>query len=172
MTTTVITGFFGLRADAARAYESLVSGRVRPEAITVIHHEPPGVESFGIRHPAALTTDESSDAITARLERPDAVVLAGGAVSVAGPLAQAIAGAAPAEAPAEGEVEGPVATGLLHAGVSEHEARYVEAAVRRGGTLLVVRADEDEVAAVRELLEGAGGRRLHAIHEELPILRA
>jgi hypothetical protein len=166
MPTTVITGFFGRRADAAHAYEAIVRERVQPEEISVIHHDPPGIEAFGIRHPADRGVEASSDAITARLERPGTLVLADLGISIAGPIVESITEASP------GEGESAVTAGLARAGVSAYEAQYVEQAVRRGGTVLVVRADEDQVPAVRELFEGAGGRRLHAVHEELPVLRA
>jgi hypothetical protein len=74
-----------------------------------------------------------------------------GPVVAAGPLVAALAGAG------AGAVAGGLVGALTDQGVPEAHALYCAEVVRRGGALVVVRADEPRAARAAEIMRAAGG---------------
>jgi hypothetical protein len=77
-----------------------------------------------------------------------------GPVVAAGPLATAVAGLLGAGVGAlAGGVTGGLIGALVDMGVPETEAQYYSEGVRRGGTLVTVRAEDNMVARAREIMD-------------------
>jgi hypothetical protein len=72
-----------------------------------------------------------------------------GPVVAVGWLASTITGAA------VGAVAGGVVGAMTDAGVSEDDAHYYAESIRRGGSLVSVRASDEQAAAVEAILDGA-----------------
>jgi len=73
-----------------------------------------------------------------------------GPILAAGPIAVALAGAG------AGAVAGGLIGGLTDMGVSETHAEYYAEAVRRGGALVTIRADEDRADEAEQIIRRHG----------------
>jgi hypothetical protein len=73
-----------------------------------------------------------------------------GPIIAAGPIAAALAGAG------VGAATGGMLGALADMGVPGHEARYYEEAIRRGGTLVIIRADDEKAEAAQSVLDRHG----------------
>src|SRR5258705_13604918 len=98
MVTNVVSAFFVSRAGAADVLERLASFGVDPNAVSIIHREPPSVRELGIRHPAERT-EESGDSIASRLARPGTLVMADVGFAMAGPLLEGLTEGHPENTP-------------------------------------------------------------------------
>ncbi|MGZ8364461.1 MAG: hypothetical protein ACXW3D_10625 [Caulobacteraceae bacterium] len=78
-----------------------------------------------------------------------------GPVAAAGWLGSTLIGAAAGAA--TGGVAGGLIGALTEAGVSKEDAEVYAEGVRRGGTLVAVRADDDEIAQVQAVFSSLGG---------------
>ncbi len=74
-----------------------------------------------------------------------------GPVIAAGPLVAALFGAGVGAA--AGAATGGIVAALVHTGVTEPDAHYYAEGVRRGGTLVVITADENWVDTARSVME-------------------
>jgi hypothetical protein len=179
MTISMESAFFAGSASAARVLGELTSLGVDPEGISIVHRDPPTVRDFGIRHPAASGDGrdgdgDAGDGLAGRLSRAGTLVMADLGFAIAGPLVEVLAeGRGAALAREAGTGAGLVAAALARLGLSEYEARYLEEAVTRGGTVLVVPIGEGTNRdVVRSFLWSAGGRKVHDAHERPPVFRA
>ena len=117
------------------------------------------------REDARVRTDDNEASATAKGAVTGAVVgggaglaasLAGlaipgiGPIIAAGPIVATLAGAG------TGAVAGGLIGGLVDLGVPENDAQYYAEAVRRGGALVTVRADEGRADEVADILRAHG----------------
>jgi len=90
-------------------------------------------------------------ALTGALASLGSLVIPGvGLAVVAGPIIGALTGAV------AGGVTGGVVAALIDSGVSEEEAPYYAEGVRRGGTLITVKASDTDASRAREILSRHG----------------
>lgn len=134
MAKTVI-GLIDTAAQARLAVEELLHNGFRREDIGIVTRDPRAegeavfdgsIKGMAIGALAGLLLAASA-----------AVVPALGPVFVAGPMAGAALGA----------LAGGLASGLMQQGTPENEAHFYAEGVRRGGTLVTVNAENDELAA-------------------------
>jgi hypothetical protein len=134
MAKTVI----GLMEDAAqgkKVVEELLESGFRRQDIGFIARDVHG-EAEGVLK--GTLTGVAVGAITGMLLAASAFMVPGlGPVLVAGPMAGAAVGA----------LAGGLANGFMHEGVPEDEAHFYAEGVRRGGALVTVNAENDELAA-------------------------
>jgi hypothetical protein len=170
MATRAITALFDDYDDAARAVDKLEAEGIPHGDISIV------ANNEGDRHAARLPGDravprrdpeEESDAADgAGTGATLGTVLGGGAGLLAGLGLLAIPGVGPVVAAGwlvatvtgagVGAATGGLLGGLTGAGLSEHEAETYAEGVRRGGTLVTVRADEAQADRVLSILDQHG----------------
>jgi hypothetical protein len=172
MGENVVSAFFANRSNAARVLEQLASFGVDQEEVSILDRDPPSVRELGVRHPAEPLGVKATDAVTGRLARSGTLVMADLGFAMAGPLVEVLAEGrvAPGAHPTQVD-RGIIVGALTHLGLPEYEAMYLDEAVRRGGTVLVMRTGSDP-DSLRRFLDECGGRKLHEAHEQPPVLRA
>lgn len=182
MTTRTITHLYDTFDEAAHAVGALTSAGIPDREISLVgtdgqHGTAATDTSLGIAPPigaapiaptatpvvaTATAGDQHSTAVGAGAGATLGTVVGGGAGLLAGIGALAIPGVGPVVAAGwlvatlTGAGAGAAAGGLLGsltgAGVSEPEANVYAEGVRRGGTLLSVRADESQAAMIEDIL--------------------
>lgn len=150
MAKTVI-GLFDDFSQAQQVVQALVNGGFRREEVSLVRSDPNGEfsgsvstgEGNGGHGGGALAgagTGAALGGLAGLLVGLGALAIPGvGPIIAAGPIAAALGGAG------IGAVAGGLIGTLTDLGVPETEARYYDEGVRRGGTLVAVKADDDEV---------------------------
>lgn len=176
--TRTITRLFDSHTEALSAIEALERAGIDHDRISLISSNADGWHE-GHRHadgrkagPGDLNRDGEDDiAEGASKGAATGTLIGGGAGLLAGLGMLAIPGlgpvvaagwlAATAVGATIGAVAGSATGGLLgalkEAGHSEEEANVYSEGVRRGGTLVSVRAEDDEAGRIESLLDGARG---------------
>ncbi|MEA1832190.1 hypothetical protein U8607_08855 [Methylobacterium durans] len=169
MATRTITALFDDYDDAARAVDKLEAEGVPHGDISIV------ASNEGDRHAGRLASDatahssaanESDAADGAGTGATLGTVLGGGAGLLAGLGLLAIPGVGPVVAAGwlvatvtgagVGAATGGLLGALTGAGLSEHEAETYAEGVRRGGTLVTVRAEEVQADRVTAILDRHG----------------
>lgn len=153
MALTTYVASFDSHASATQAVHAL-------EAAGFSHDE---VSLLGGDRSTATTTDDSEGGTGAGVGATVGTMLGGGAGLLAGIGALAIPGLGPIVAAGwlvaaitgagAGAAAGGLLGGLVGSGVSESDAHLHAEVVRRGGTLVTVRADESRMAQARAILD-------------------
>jgi hypothetical protein len=169
MTGRTVTALFERYADAEAAIGKLEAAGIPHADIAILasqspdapHVSPPGTSPVAgeVEADTAGATGAGTGATVGGLIGGGAGLLAGlgmlaipglGPVVAAGWLVAGLTGAG------IGAAAGGLAGGLTGAGLSETEAAAYAEGVRRGGTLVTVRSDENRAAQVMSILNGAG----------------
>lgn len=158
----LVLALFPSAADAAAGARAVHAIGVTRERISVVsrNHDEEGALAEQMDATPGADIEDSRPA--ARFGELSAVALAAiaivmpgiGPIVAAGPLAAGLGEAA-------GHVAGGVASALESAGVGRHQAEAFEHEIRRGAVLLGVHAAQDDVAAIRDALAGAGAATVH-----------
>lgn len=154
-----VVGFFANRQDAENAVASLVNAGISRDHLGVIsrdYRDVPDTPKVGPLHETGGTDTTAGEG----------AAIGGIAGFAVGILALAIPGVGPILA------AGPLAAGLMGAGVgaaaggmigyfkdigvSDEEAEYYAEGIRRGGSVVTVKCDEDDVSKVTRLLNDNG----------------
>jgi len=157
MTKQIITGLYDTYDDAAQAVRDLAAAGVPDSDVSVVANN---VENqYALKQESNAAPDaESGGAI--------GMVLGGGAGLLAGLGLLAIPGVGPVVASGwlvataigagvgggAGAISGGVIGSLTSAGISREHAHVYAEGVRRGGTLVTARVDDDRAAAVTEII--------------------
>jgi len=149
MAKTVV-GFFDTYPEANRAQEELVRNGIRREDINIITNKERYSE---VKHEGASGTavGASTGAVVGGAAGLVAAMIPGvGPVLAAGPLISGLVGAG------AGAVAGGMMGALVDAGVPEEDAKLYEEGIRRGGTVLMVRADNNIAPQAAKIMNQAG----------------
>lgn len=159
MSTTVV-GLFDDRDDAHNAVQDLMAAGYGRERISLVATDPSGtyqryiVTADGNMAGEAAATGLTSGAVVGGLL---GILIGSGAIFfppagalVAGPIAGLIAGAA------AGAATGGILGGLIGLGIPQEHAETYAEGVRRGGTLISISVDENEVDRVHNILDRDG----------------
>jgi hypothetical protein len=154
MTRTVI-GLFRDANEAQAALQDLESAGFTREHLSLVAYDGSGQYSDYLGKNSELGSNTAKGAaaggVAGLLLGLAAVAIPGiGPIVAAGPIAAALAGAG------VGAATGGMLGALSDMGVPGHEAKYYEEAIRRGGTLLMVRADEGSVERAQAVLDRHG----------------
>lgn len=150
-----LVALFDSFGDAQSAVQDLVNNGIRRDEISLIATEESGETTKGSElghEPASAAAGGAGlgaalGGLAGLLIGLGALAIPGiGPVVAAGPLAAALAGAG------IGAVTGGLVGALVDSGVPEEEARYYAEGVRRGGTLVSVRASDDMVQQATDIL--------------------
>lgn len=168
MATRTITALFDDYDDAARAVDKLEAEGIPHGAISIVANNADDRHAGRLSaEPARRTAAEESDAADgAGTGATLGTVLGGGAGLLAGLGLLAIPGVGPVVAAGwlvatvtgagVGAATGGLLGALTGAGLSEHEAEAYAEGVRRGGTLVTVRAEEAQADRVTAILDRHG----------------
>lgn len=154
MTRTVI-GLFPDSNEAQAALHSLENAGFTRDHLSLVAYDGSGEYSSAAKDESELGSNTTKGAaaggIAGLLLGLAAVAIPGiGPVIAAGPIAAALAGAG------VGAASGGMLGALADMGVPGHEAKYYEEAIRRGGTLLIVRAEDEMAEQAQSILERHG----------------
>jgi hypothetical protein len=163
-TSLVVTGMFGDRQSAERAYEGLVDMGYGPDDIGIVLSDEAHVRLGSSARPGEDATSKAFEgagvggaiggvmgAILGAVALGTAVTIPGLGFAIAGPLVAALAGAG------AGSLSGGLVGALVGAGLSEDTAREYEEGVRSGKILLSVSArSEREVETIQRQWGRAG----------------
>ena len=161
MTKTVV-GSFNSYEEAQQVVQELTSNGVPRDDISLVANDAagrPGNTAAATPGEHATASRAGTGAVTGGAIGGAAGLIAGlaglaipgiGPIIAAGPIAAALAGAG------VGAVAGGLIGGLTSIGVPEEHAGYYAEAVRRGGALVTVRADEPQAERVAEIMNRYG----------------
>ncbi|MDR7040553.1 hypothetical protein J2X36_005336 [Methylobacterium sp. BE186] len=165
MATRAITALFDDYDDAARAVDKLEAEGIAHGDISIVASNE-GDRHAGRLAPGAAPSAESDTVDGAGTGATLGTVLGGGAGLLAGLGLLAIPGVGPVVAAGwlvatvtgagVGAATGGLLGALTGAGLSEHEAETYAEGVRRGGTLVTVRAEDTQVERVTAILDRHG----------------
>ena len=146
--------------DAQRAVQALTDAQFHNEDINLVSRDATGEYTRYFNRTGDETADEASSGtalgagIGAVLGGLGGLLLSLGALAIpgigpviaAGPIVAALTGAG------VGAVAGGLIGGLVDMGIPEEHAQFYAEGVRRGGTLVTVRADDEHAEHAREVL--------------------
>ena len=146
--------------DAQNAVRGLVDGQFHREDITLVSRDATGEYSRYFERSGDQTADDASSGaaagagVGAVLGGLGGLLLGLGALAIpgvgpviaAGPIVAALTGAG------VGAVAGGLIGGLVDMGIPEEHAQFYAEGVRRGGTLVTVRVDDEHADHARDIL--------------------
>lgn len=164
--STVITGIFETSAEAARAVGSLEARGVPASDISLITSERVGRDAFTVDKHSKLAEGAATGAgiggavgaLAAGLTLVGAIATGGVGLLAAGPIVAALAGAG------AGAAAGGVVGGLVGLAIPEHEVKFYEEALERGGVVVGVTCDHRDTAKmVKEVMNANGASKVSSV---------
>jgi hypothetical protein len=154
-----VTGLYDNFAAAQQAVQDLVDAGFARDNISLVANDAAGTyqnsTTTTAREDVRGNEGASFGAVTGALVGLGAMLIPGiGPVVAAGPLIAALTGAGIGAA--AGAVTGGITASLVNFGFTEETAGYYAEGVRRGGTLVVVHADENRAAMAENILNRHG----------------
>src|SRR5215467_750694 len=159
---TLVTGLFPSRSTAERAIEDLVNYGYSRDDISLLMSDATRGREFALRMatkaPEGAATGATVGgvigAVAAGLVALGVVAVPGLALVAAGPVVATLAGLG------AGAAAGGLTGALIGLGIPEHEARFYNEAIEKGGMLLGVYTHNDRAAQARKILDAAGAEKL------------
>jgi heat induced stress protein YflT len=153
----LVTGLFKTRSDAERAVDSLVENGYPREDISLLMSDATRGREFALQMATkapegaatGATVGGALGAIAAGLVVLGIIAVPGLAILGAGPIVATLAGLG------AGAAAGGLAGALIGMGIPEHEARFYNEAIEKGGILLGVYAHDDRAAHAKKILEAS-----------------
>ncbi|MEK6303801.1 MAG: hypothetical protein AABO41_24100 [Acidobacteriota bacterium] len=158
----LVTGLFKTRGVAENAVESLIHNGYPREDISLLMSDATRGREFALQMATkapegaatGATIGGAVGAIAAGLVVLGIVVVPGLALVAAGPIVATLAGLG------AGAAAGGVAGALIGLGLPEHEAKFYNEAIEKGGILLGVYAHDDRAGQARKILEASGAEKV------------
>ncbi|MFO0832312.1 MAG: hypothetical protein U0637_10805 [Phycisphaerales bacterium] len=158
----LVTGVFETPGAADAAVSRLQQGGFLSSDISILASESTGQKSFAVQTGSKVGEGAAIGAgvggailaIAAGLTAVGVVASGGLGLVAAGPIIAALAGAG------AGAAAGGLVGGLIGLGIPEHEAKYYEGIIAKGGVLVGVRAEGDRRAEARRILEESGAQKV------------
>ena len=159
----LITGIFPNRDIAERAVQHLIDAGFAPEDTSVLMSEGTRGREFQVekntKAPEGAATGATVGgvlgAIAAGLVALGTLAVPGVGLVAAGPVVAALSGLG------AGAAAGGLVGGLVGLGIPEHEAKFYDEEIRKGGILVGVYAHGDRTKLAREILDAAGATKVH-----------
>lgn len=154
MTHTVV-GLFRDSTEAQAALHDLESAGFTREHLSLVAYDGSQANSEASSQGSEMGSNTTKGAtmggVAGLLLGLAAVAIPGiGPVVAAGPIAAALAGAG------VGAAAGGILGALADMGIPGHEAKYYQEAIRRGGTLVIVRTDDQLAEKAQSILDRHG----------------
>lgn len=159
-----VTALYENRVEAERAAERLMAEGVGVDDISLMMADGTRGREWAIKEGSkapegaavGAVTGGTLGAVAAGLVAVGTIATGGAGIVAAGPIVAALAGAG------AGGAAGSLVGGLIGLGVPEHEAKLVEDELERGNILVGVKAHDDRVDRVRDVLDETGGMSIHS----------
>jgi hypothetical protein len=159
---TLVTGLFKDRASAEHAVEDLVHYGWSRDDVSLLMSDATRGREFGLtmatKAPEGATTGATIGgvigAIAAGLVALGIVAVPGLGLVAAGPIVATLAGLG------AGAAAGGLTGALIGLGLPEHEAKFYNEEIERGGILVGVYTHDDRVDQARKILDAAGAERV------------
>lgn len=158
----LVTGIFPTTAAAENAVSRLEAAGFPSGDISILTSKSTGIKSFGIQTGSKVGEGAAIGAgvggalaaLAVGLSAVGVVASGGLGLVAAGPIVAALAGAG------AGAAAGGLVGGLIGLGVPEHEAKYYEGALAKGGVMVGVRAEGDRRSDAKKILDEAGADKI------------
>jgi len=158
----LVTGIFNSRPSAELASQELVKAGFPPEDISLLLTETTRGREFALRKstkaPEGAATGATIGgvlgALAGGLAAVASITVPGLAIVAAGPVVAALTGLG------AGAATGGLTGALLGLGIPEHEARFYNGEIERGGILVGVYVHADRAKVAREILDSAGAEKV------------
>ena len=159
---TLVSGLFRGRADAERAVEDLVHYGWSRDDVSLLMSDATRGREFGLamatKAPEGAATGATIGgvigAIAAGLVALGIIAVPGLGLVAAGPIVAALAGLG------AGAAAGGLTGALIGLGIPEHEAKFYNEEIEKGGILVGVYTHDDRADQARKILEAAGAERV------------
>lgn len=159
---TLITGVFPESSLAIKAIGRLHDNGFSSSDVSILASESTSDHAFAVRtsskvgEGAAIGAGLGGAAIAliAGLSAVGVVASGGLGLVAVGPIVAALAGAG------AGAAAGGLVGGLVGLGIPEHEAKYYDGAIQKGGVLVGVRADGERRDLARTLMKDCGAETI------------
>lgn len=164
--STVVTGVFDSAPRAARAVGTMESRGVPSTDISLVTSERVGSEAFTVEKHSKVAEGAATGAgvggavgaLAAGLTAVGAIATGGLGILAAGPIVAALAGAG------AGAAAGGAIGGLVGLAIPEHELKFYEEALERGGVVVGVSCDDkDTVKLVKDIMKDAGAAKVSSV---------
>jgi len=160
--STLITGLFPSRATAEHAADELARAGFAPEDVSILMSETTRGREFALREASKAPEGAATGAtiggvlgaVAAGLVAVGTIVVPGLGLVAAGPVLAALAGAG------AGAAAGGLTGALVGLGLPEHEAKFYDQELRKGGILLGVYTHDDRKKQARDVLQAAGAENV------------
>ena len=158
----LVTAIFHSRSSAEAAADELTRAGFAPEDVSLLMSESTRGREFEMKKTtkvpegaaAGMTVGGVLGAVAAGLAAVGTLVVPGLSLVAAGPLVAALAGLG------AGAAAGGLTGALIGLGLPEHEAKFLDKEIEKGGILVGVYAHDDRAKVAREILEAAGAERV------------
>jgi hypothetical protein len=159
---SLVTGLFRSRASAERAVEDLMHYGWSRDDISLLMSDATRGREFGLamatKAPEGAATGATIGgvlgAIAAGLVALGVIALPGIGLVAAGPIVATLAGLG------AGAAAGGLTGALIGLGLPEHEARFYNEEIERGGILVGVYTHDDRADQARKILDAAGAEKV------------
>jgi hypothetical protein len=160
--SNMITGVFNESFKATQAIDRLHAAGFTTDEISVLTSESTSDHAFAVKTGSKVGEGAAIGAglggaalaIAAGLTAVGVVASGGLGLVAAGPIVAALAGAG------AGGAAGGFIGGLIGLGVPEHEAKYYEGIISKGGVLVGVKADSDRRAVAKTIFKECGAETI------------
>jgi hypothetical protein len=158
----LVTAIFHSRSAAEAAVDELIRAGFAPEDISLLMSESTRGREFVVKKTskvpegaaAGMTVGGVIGAVAAGLAAVGTLAIPGLALVAAGPLVAALAGLG------AGAAAGGLTGALIGLGIPEHEAKFYDKEIEKGGILVGVYAHDDRNKVARDILEAAGAEKV------------
>jgi hypothetical protein len=159
---TLVSGLFNNRADAERGVEDLIHYGWSRDDISLLMSDATRGREFGLamatKAPEGAATGATIGgvigAVAAGLVALGIIAVPGLGLVAAGPIVAALAGLG------AGAAAGGLTGALIGLGIPEHEAKFYNEEIEKGGILVGVYTHDDRADQARKILEAAGAERV------------
>jgi len=158
----LVTAIFNSRSAAEQAVEELIKSGFAREDISLLMSETTRGREFAVKKTSkvpegaatGMTVGGVVGAVAAGLAAVGTIAVPGLALVAAGPLVAALAGLG------AGAAAGGLTGALIGLGIPEHEAKFYDKELEKGGILVGVYAHDDKNKLARDILESAGAEKV------------
>jgi hypothetical protein len=159
---TLVSGLFTNRMDAEHAVEDLVNYGWSRDDVSLLMSDATRGREFGLamatKAPEGAATGATIGgvlgAVAAGLVALGIIAVPGLGLVAAGPIVAALAGLG------AGAAAGGLTGALIGLGIPEHEAKFYNEEIEKGGILVGVYTHDDRADQARKILESAGAGRV------------
>ncbi len=160
--SNLVTAIFNSRSQAEMAVDELLKAGFSRDDVSLLMSESTRGREFAVKKTtkvpeaaaAGMTVGGVIGAVAAGLAAVGTLVIPGLSLVAAGPLVAALAGLG------AGAAAGGLTGALIGLGIPEHEAKFYDQEIAKGGILVGVYAHSDRAKQAKEILEAAGADKV------------